>query len=298
MTSHSTQDYYQPEHADSESESQPTSTVMLRLPHEIERTIFQLAAGVHPTNHLLSYLLVAERVRHWIEEVMYRTVIFTSEAQACRFINSRPVASAKVKSLCLGSTLHLVTAADVMELCNHINNLALWIVPEGDAPGVPACLLNALSRLPKLSQLSIRVSTVFCRTAVPFLPSMPLFNAITHLELLEGWVLWGFPVGINYLTQLTHLSLRMVAHQTAPASLRMILMNCVCLQVLILRVIEGVDNIEKWLKDEGIDDPRIVVTTMTPHHSWVNFKLGNDDRLRSLWQYGDYILKHRNRTTG
>ncbi|KAG1769911.1 hypothetical protein EV702DRAFT_978454, partial [Suillus placidus] len=219
---------------------------------------------------------------HRIEEVMYRTIIFTSEAQARRFVKSRPVASAKVKSLCLGSTLHLVTAADVMELCSHVNNLALWIVPEGDAPGVPACLLNAINRLPKLSQLSIRVSTVFCRNVVPFLPSVPLFNRITHLELLEGWVLWGFPVGIHHLTQLTHLSLRVVAHQTALASLRMILMNCVCLQVLVLRVIEGVDDIEKWLADEGLDDPRIVVTTMTPHHSWDNFKLGNGER--SLWQ--------------
>ncbi|KAG1891832.1 uncharacterized protein F5891DRAFT_1197343 [Suillus fuscotomentosus] len=266
---------------------------MLHLPHEIERAIFQVAAGVHPTNHLPSYLLVAERVRQWIEEVMYHTIVFTSEAQACRFVESRPVASAKVKSLCLGSTLHLVTAADVMELCSHVDSLALWIVREGDAPGVPACLLNAFNRLPKLSQLSIRVSTVFCRNAVPFLPSMPIFNKITHLELLEGWVLWGFPIGIHYLTRLTHLSLRVVAHQTAPASLRIILMNCVCLELLVLRVIEGlgeVGDIEKWLEDEGLADPRIVVTTMTPYHSWVN-----DDR--SLWQYGDYILKDRTRTS-
>jgi hypothetical protein len=219
---------------------------------------------------------------HRIEEVMYCTVIFTSEAQACRFIKSRPLASAKVKSLCLGSTLHVVTAVDVMELCSHVDDLALWIVLEGDTPGVPARLLNALNRLPKLLQLSIRVSTVFCKTAAPFLPSIPLFKKITHLELLEGWVLWSFPVGIHYLTQLTHLSLRVVTYQTAPASLRMILLDCVYLRVLILRVIEGVDYVERWLKDEGLDDPRIVVTTMTPHHSWVNSKLGLDDG--SLWQ--------------
>jgi hypothetical protein len=41
------------------------SAVMLRLPHEIERAIFQLAARVHPINHLPSYLLVAARVQHW-----------------------------------------------------------------------------------------------------------------------------------------------------------------------------------------------------------------------------------------
>jgi hypothetical protein len=204
---------------------------------------------------------------------MYRTIVFTSEAQACRFVKSRPVASAKVKSLFLDSTLRFVTAADVMELCSHVDDLALWIVPEGGAPGVPACLLNAFNRLPKLSQLSIRLSAVFCRNAVPFLPSMPIFNKITHLELLEGWVLWGFPIGIHCLTQLTHLSLRVVARQTAPASLHMILENCVCLEVLVLRVIEGAGDIEKWLEDEGLADPRILVTTETPHHS------------RSPWQY-------------
>jgi len=40
-------------------------TVMLLLPYEIERTVFQLAAGAHPTKDLCTYLLVAQRVRHW-----------------------------------------------------------------------------------------------------------------------------------------------------------------------------------------------------------------------------------------
>lgn len=37
----------------------------LRLPHEIERIIFRLAAGAHPKRHLPSYLLVAGRVHDW-----------------------------------------------------------------------------------------------------------------------------------------------------------------------------------------------------------------------------------------
>ncbi|KAG1802487.1 hypothetical protein EV424DRAFT_1517970 [Suillus variegatus] len=200
---------------------------------------------------------------------MYRTVILTSEFQARGFIDSRPLASAKVKSLCLGGTLQLMTAAHIIELCQSIDDLALWVLPEGDMPNVPACLLTALNRL-SLSRLSVRLSAIFCRTATPYLPSIPLFGKVTHLELLEGWVLWGFPqaTGIHQLTQLTHLSLRVVARQTAPALLQMILTECASLEVLVLRVIDGVEDIEAWLKVKGLDDPRIMVTATDPHNFW------------------------------
>ncbi|KAG1841185.1 hypothetical protein C8R48DRAFT_781495 [Suillus tomentosus] len=269
---------------------------MLCLPYEIERKVFRLAAHVHPASDVRSCLLVAQRVQNWTEGLIYHTIVLTSETRACRFIDSlhsRPaLASKNVKSLCLCGTVQLATAAEVMHLCSGVCSLALWILPEGHNHTVPDFLLEELNGLP-LSRLSIQLSTVFRRTARPFLPSIPIFNIITHLELLEGWVLWGSSIGIPCLTQLTHISLRVFTKQTAPALLQMILSDCVILEVLVLRVTEEVGTVEKWLLEyEGLDDPRIVVTTKSPHDTWDH--VASDGM--SLWQYGDYVAKCQSAT--
>jgi len=232
---------------------------------------------------------------------MYNTVILTSETLACRFVDSlrfRPAfASTKVRSLCLDGTVQLATATEIVRLCSGVKDLALWILPRGDTPIVPDLqnLLDALNLLP-LSRLSIHLSTIFRRTASPFLPSIPLFSKITHLELLDGWVLWSSATGIQCLAQITHLSLRLVSiHHTAPALLQQILTNCVHLQVLALRVTNGVQvrDVDKWLvENEDLDDPRIIVTTKTPHDTWDN---GMSDGM-GPWKYAEYIMKHRKGT--
>jgi hypothetical protein len=215
---------------------------------------------------------------------MYHTIILTSETRACRLVNSlhpRPAfASANIKSMCFCGTVQLTTAAEVMQLCSGIDNLALWILPDWDRYSVaivpPHFLLDALNRL-RLSRLSIHLSTIFCGPTKPFLSSIPFFRTITHLELMEGWVLWGSPIGIHCLTQLTHISLRMPStHQTEPAlQFQMILADCNLLQVLVLRVTEEVEKVEKWLLEYGLDDPRIVVTKHV-----TSYGIGP-------WQYGD-----------
>ncbi|KAG0696100.1 hypothetical protein DEU56DRAFT_750084, partial [Suillus clintonianus] len=205
------------------------------------------------------------------EGLIYHTIILTNETRACHFVDSLrsrlALASKNVKSLCLCGTVQLATAAEVMHLCSGVCSLALWILPEGDNHAMPDFLLEALNGLP-LSWLSIQLSTVFRGTAMPFLPSIPIFSHVTHLELLEGWVLWGSPIGIPCLTQLTHISLRVFTKQTAPASLQMILANCVILEVLVLRVTEEVSTVEKWLLEHGLDDPCIIVTAKSPRDTW------------------------------
>ncbi|KAG2037993.1 hypothetical protein BDR03DRAFT_862841, partial [Suillus americanus] len=231
-----------------------------------------------------------------IEGLMYHTIVLTNEMRAHRFISSlhsRPaLASENIKSLCLCGTVQLATAAEVVQLCSSVDSLALWILPEGDNHVVPDVLLLALNGLPLL-QLSIQLSTVFRRTPRPFLPSIPMFHKVTHLELLEGWVVWGFPIGIPCLTQLTHISLQVFTSWTTPILLQMILSDCVLLRVLVLHVTEDVGRVERWLREhEGLDDPRIVVTAKSPRDNW--------DRVAcdgmSLWQYGDYITSYRNTT--
>jgi hypothetical protein len=202
---------------------------------------------------------------------MYHTIIVTSETRARRLVNSlhpRPVfASANIKSMCLRGTVQLTTAAEVMQLCSGIDHLALWILLDWERYSVtlvpPHFLLDALNRL-TLSRLSIHLSTIFCGVTVPVLPSIPFFSKITHLELMECWVLWRSPItiGIHCLTQLTHISLRVSTNHTAPSLLQIILVDCNLLQVLALHVTEEVEKVEKWLLEHnGLDDPRIVVTT-------------------------------------
>lgn len=216
---------------------------------------------------------------------MYRTVVLASEARACLFVDSlrsRPVfASVNVKSLCIRGMVQLTTAVEVIQLCSGIVDLALWILPEGDHDMLDH-LLDALNKLP-LSRLSIHLSTVFRRTDMPFLPSISLFSKVTHLDLLEGWVLWGSPIGIHCLTQLTHISLRLFTD-------RIILADCIHLKVLVLRVTEEVGRVEKWLQEhDGLDDHCIVVTAKSSRDTW-NCRTSDG---MSLWQYGDYIAKGR-----
>ncbi|KAJ6571127.1 hypothetical protein B0H19DRAFT_1255125 [Mycena capillaripes] len=48
-----------------------------RLPRELERMIFEIAALLHPTC-ILPLMLVAARVKQWVEPFLYRVVLINS----------------------------------------------------------------------------------------------------------------------------------------------------------------------------------------------------------------------------
>jgi hypothetical protein len=122
-----------------------------------------------------------------------------------------------------------------------------------------------------LASLSLNISLVFryCASPVISLSDVPTFCTITHLEILNGWILWGSTIGLEHLRNLTHLSLCFHTQRTK-LSLVTLLLSRLPLQVLVLRTTEDLCVVQASLKLAGLTDPRIVLTGDS-HVDWDNF---------------------------
>ncbi|KAG0691967.1 hypothetical protein DFH29DRAFT_818503, partial [Suillus ampliporus] len=171
-----------------------------------------------------------------------------------------------IKTLCFTGTVRLETAARLLCLCRSLKNLALWISPP-NADGQSDQLLDSM-QVPLLTSLSLNISLVFrhCASPVISLSEVPMFCTITHLEILNGWILWGSTVGLEHLHTLTHLSLCLNTRRTK-LSLVTLLLSRLPLQVLVFRTTEDLDVVQAFLQDAGLSDPRIMLT----HDSHVNW---------------------------
>jgi hypothetical protein len=144
-------------------------------------------------------------------------------------------------------------------LCRGLKSLALWISPS-NVVGQSDQLLDSM-RVLSLTSLSLNISLVFrhCASPVISLHEVPAFCTITHLEILNGWVLWGSTVDLEHLRNLTHLSLCLNTRRTKP-SLVTLLLSRLPLQVLVFRTTEDSDVVQAFLRDADLSDPRIVLT--------------------------------------
>ena len=114
--------------------------------------------------------------------------------------------------------------------------------------------------------LSFRLSCLYI-TDTPTLLSIPVFHQLTHLEILEEWILWVEPLDIDKLAQLTHVSLYLNIQKAVPQYIRNLLINCSALKALILRV-DHLENAKGWLAASNVIDHRIVVTDLNHKEKW------------------------------
>jgi hypothetical protein len=213
---------------------------------------------------------------------------------AIRFLSSvrlRPqhhdFAKGAVESICIKGDVRLSTAAEILSLCRGITNLALWVAPSDlDFHGGQNPLSRPLEALPLLS-LSLSISLVFCHSSYPSLSALKVFATLTHLEILNCWVLWGSTVGLECLHGLTHLCLHVHTRRTKPA-LVMPLLSHLHLQVLVFRVSESFSLVQRFLEDAHLSDTRIVLKTQALT-AWGD--LGSKDM--SLWKDAEQIVKWR-----
>ncbi|KAF7366317.1 hypothetical protein MSAN_00887900 [Mycena sanguinolenta] len=177
-----------------------------RLPVELERQIFELAATSH-TPLIPNYLLVARRVKIWLEPILYSVVVFSDPlpghvsfdpARLSAAVQS-PVISQYVENLCVAHILvrsslrHLLR---ILARCSSIRNLVLV--------GNHSDLLPSLSALP-LRRLSANLSKAF-PSGIDF--THPVFSRITHLHSFDRlhdaqWEEWR---GLAAIPNLTHLA--------------------------------------------------------------------------------------------
>ncbi|KAJ7461193.1 hypothetical protein FB451DRAFT_490402, partial [Mycena latifolia] len=182
------------------SESSPPA-----LPPELEQQIFEICALSRPMS-IPKLMLVAWRVKEWIEPILYRTIvigafeheesypIFTASDILLSAIKRKPAAffHSAVRNLTL-YTDYVDDLPTILSACTGVENL--WTT---DTEGTG--LLPLFARL-RLKHLHGYVQD-FLRT---FPPPHPFFSKITHVELF-GAVEDTIISSLSLIAQLTHLA--------------------------------------------------------------------------------------------
>ncbi|KAF8193903.1 hypothetical protein K438DRAFT_2017569 [Mycena galopus ATCC 62051] len=246
------------------------------FPLELEREMFELAAFLY-SECMSTLMLVAHRIKIWIEPILYRTLIihprihdpkfpYLSVGAVERLINLNPRALRHTRNICLVG----VQAADRLEVTNFLSrcgavvNLAFirtsnFRVPHGDV----------LSILP-LRRLSFSLrNSCFWRPnpfgGGTFDRNHSFFSRITHLDILSrgmNFLNWEEWAGLARIPQLTHLS----THPKISYSvLRGVLEHCTRLEVLVVRYCD-----EDWL------DKAMALGDLTDDLRFVRLLVGDD----------------------
>ncbi|KIM51528.1 hypothetical protein SCLCIDRAFT_33349 [Scleroderma citrinum Foug A] len=178
------------------------------LPDELERNIFLLAGTNSPSN-IPRYLSVAERVRNWLEPILYWVVDINDEEKAKLFISClqlRPgFAKTSVKVLHLRPTVSPEQGAKILALCQGLQELTLQIVNCTNLLDEENLLHGPLRDLWPTT-LCMNIASVFYGPNI-CLPDLVLLRHVQRLHLTNGWVARrGLFIGLHKLSQLTHLS--------------------------------------------------------------------------------------------
>ncbi|KAF7368006.1 hypothetical protein MSAN_00866400 [Mycena sanguinolenta] len=159
-----------------------------RLPPELEHRIFKIAALARPIG-VPTLMLVARRIKIWVEPILYRVVFLKdSAADYTDVLHYRglptftPDALKKRSQQSFGHVRHLFIDDDLVGetaltswllACTGATNLYAWLIC---TPGI----LDSISGFMNIQYLTIDVRAL-CDTTVP----LPLFLTVTHLELLD-----------------------------------------------------------------------------------------------------------------
>ncbi|KIO07294.1 hypothetical protein M404DRAFT_941210 [Pisolithus tinctorius Marx 270] len=232
------------------------------LPNELLMRIF----------HIRKFTHVLSRTEHFL----YEKVILAEEAWALYFLSSlqsRPEFAARsVRFLRIKPAVQLRTAIEILQLCCGLVDLILQIVP--CVPGRSYCLIDTLNTLP-LKSLSLSLSLVFDNSPSFSLHSVAFFCQLTHLEIKEGWVLWGSTIGLEQLNHLTHLAVRLSTQWTQASLIKQILTNCSRLKLLVLWSTEASDEVKAYMRYWEISDKRIILADWS--WSWGGLELEQDE---------------------
>ncbi|TFK61855.1 hypothetical protein BDN72DRAFT_964932 [Pluteus cervinus] len=266
-----------PEHLPHRFSTASMFSKAFQFPTELEQTIFELVAFSDPKT-AVCLLRVSRTVHKWISAAIYHTV---SHYPSQPLVSERYPDFAWYQSY--GKFIrHLLLslASDpilsYLKCCPDLEDIAIWGYPS-DMDHVLQCIaeLKAQSALP-LTKLSINLKRLFAashRDAIanhlttssssasddnqapelppPFRFSLtfgqhPLFQHLTHLELLnkcDNWETWS---GLGSIPNLTHLTL---SKWTARGFVVGALTHCHRLRVLILVEPLTVDEVDD--KDNG-----------------------------------------------
>ncbi|KAJ6593248.1 hypothetical protein B0H19DRAFT_1365379 [Mycena capillaripes] len=242
------------------------------LPEDLEREIFEIAACCRP-REISKLMLVARRVKLWIEPLLYRTITL-SRANAT---NEQYPAHSMSKLLpILGSESHSALRAAVrnflsspedgafvLSRCSGIENL--WI--DGPLAHTPE-LLPLVAGLPDLTRFHCNITMLFSWGEIDF--THRLFERITHLELFDFYIepeerdRWA---ELARLPALTHLAFY---HSIFVFMALRILQTCPSLLILVLKLgLREAESVDVRPDAQVLaKDPRFVVMDRRGAWAW------------------------------
>ncbi|KAJ7200154.1 hypothetical protein GGX14DRAFT_466912, partial [Mycena pura] len=285
------------------------------FPEDLERCIFESAAIFH-TDCIPALLLVARRIKRWIEPLFHKVVTIyglprkTARKPNTNFRHSVPAFYSLIKSKpasffpdnvrLVGVPIAEILAA--LAACNAITSLALFDVScvKGDGH---AALLELLGTFP-LKRLSARENYWLCPGGWDF--GHPLFAHITHLDLpgdldRQGakWASFALIPRLTHLSFSEDTSLPECSRSIFPA----ILEHCKSLQVLAM-LFSSPALLKFCVLNTNLQpsafDPRVVLLTVADRQAdWETGARGGDDywiiaeRLVDKQTSRDLILRRR-----
>ncbi|KAF7304556.1 hypothetical protein HMN09_00858300 [Mycena chlorophos] len=160
-----------------------------RLPLELEREIFELAAW-HDKPTMLVLILVASRVRVWIEPLLHR-VFHTETKEDIQALHDRltnnPAHAASLRYLLVTcSTPEVYPALEyILRACSNLVDLGIWV---DSKPADDLARLEVTS--PRVTHLSLKLEHLAGdlpghRRRI-FAPDLGCFASLTHLDLIDS----------------------------------------------------------------------------------------------------------------
>ncbi|KAJ7182353.1 hypothetical protein C8R43DRAFT_966974 [Mycena crocata] len=268
-----------------------------RLPADLEREIFELAAETHLPG-IPRLLLVAQRVKIWTEPILYRTFIVCetwrylhqvgedvaglpqiTPKKILQLLDTRPAVFDHVRHLFLiraGNALN--DFQRILAACNGVQDFFLDGTPD-------LALFLALAAISP-QRLHIRqLYHLFPSDRVDYTHS--LFSKVTHLDL-DRINFPSDPAGLAALPCLTHLA---VDHTAAYVHLEGALAHCARLAVLVVVRWEEPDANQSLLAHFA-HEPRFVLLFAPedpPMRRWRSGALGGEDH----WTRAEAVVRER-----
>ncbi|KAI9567876.1 hypothetical protein HD554DRAFT_2039274 [Boletus coccyginus] len=225
------------------------------LPDELERMIFLLAS--REPHELAKYLLVARRVKRWLQPILYRKISIYCDVTAKDLIQSLTIRPKRILYLFVGVSVHPSTTAKLLRLCPRLMNLVLRA--GGNILSKYRVVIDAVNSLPHLKFLSIDPAVVF-QTRFVHLPDASMFHRISHLDLTTRWSWEAVVRGFQYLCCLTHLAITWKQSRYATDALRDLLRRPDFAMLVLWRdELATYPLVINSLVRRKLDDPRIVV---------------------------------------
>ncbi|KAJ6592552.1 hypothetical protein B0H19DRAFT_1055262 [Mycena capillaripes] len=266
------------------------------LPVELEREIFHMSARSRPLS-IPRFMLVAWRVKQWLEPVLYETIILGNSIRL-RLMKGHPVHSwdtllplveqrpslfrENVRNMLMRHARSFDDEKIILSRCRSVENL--WLNQTDTSPD----LISVIEDLP-LKHLHCSLEILFGSPEhIDF--THRLFAGITHLELFDNLINPELYCDLSTLSHLSHLSF---SESNVIFIAPKLLQTCHSLRVLIFY---GLARCEATLgkhaeTKELVKDPRFVA--MDCQHEVRDWQMGAHSGFDCWSRAEDLIMKRR-----